>query len=84
MTQTDWVGSYFTHFSYSFQGEKQLWRRLSKHIEGRDRWRGGGGGGGSKSRKMWVKMVHSVQTSQEQGQSLLHEVTEHQQHLRLV
>lgn len=44
----------------------------------------GGGDGRSKSRKMWVKMVHSVQTSQEQGQSLLHEVTEHQQHLRLV
>lgn len=52
------------------------------HREGTDG--GVGVGGGSKSRKMWVKMVHSVQTSQEQGQSLLHEVTEHQQHLRLV
>lgn len=45
---------------------------------------GWGGNGRSKSRKMWVKMVHSVQTSQEQGQSLLHEGAEHQQHLRLV
>lgn len=53
---------------------------------GKGQMEGWGENGRSESRKMWVKMVRSMQTSQEQGQSLLHDIegTEHQQRLRLV